>query len=26
VEIDWSSPLFIALAGALGEWIAIPLF
>jgi hypothetical protein len=26
VEIDWSSPLFIAVAGALGEWIAIPLF
>jgi hypothetical protein len=25
-EIDWSSPLFIAVAGALGEWIAIPLF
>jgi hypothetical protein len=26
VEIDWSSPLFIALAGAMGEWISIPLF
>jgi hypothetical protein len=25
VEIDWGSPLFIALAGAMGEWIAIPL-
>jgi hypothetical protein len=24
-EIDWGSPLFIAVAGALGEWIAIPL-
>ena len=25
-EIDWGSPLFIALAGAMGEWISIPLF
>ncbi len=25
VEIDWSSPLFIAVAGALGEWIPLPL-
>jgi hypothetical protein len=25
VEIDWGSPLFIAVSGALGEWIAIPL-
>ena len=25
VDIDWGSPLFIALAGAMGEWIAIPL-
>lgn len=24
-EIDWGSPLFIAVAGTLGEWIAIPL-
>jgi hypothetical protein len=24
-EIDWGSPLFIALAAALGEWIALPL-
>jgi hypothetical protein len=24
-EIDWGSPLLIAVAGALGEWIAIPL-
>jgi hypothetical protein len=24
-EIDWGSPLFIAVANALGEWIAIPL-
>lgn len=26
VEIDWGSPLFIALAAAMGEWISIPLF
>ncbi len=26
VEIDWGSPLFIALASAMGEWISIPLF
>ncbi len=26
VDIDWSSPLFIALAAAMGEWISIPLF
>lgn len=26
VEIDWSHPLFIAVANALGEWIQIPLF
>jgi hypothetical protein len=25
VEIDWASPLFIAVANALGEWIPIPL-
>ena len=25
VEIDWGHPLFIALAGALGEWIPLPL-
>ena len=25
VDIDWSSPLFIALAAAMGEWISIPL-
>jgi len=24
-DIDWGSPLFIAVAGALGEWISIPL-
>lgn len=26
LEIDWGSPLFIALAGAMGEWISVPLF
>lgn len=26
VEIDWRSPPFIDLAGALGEWVSIPLF
>ena len=25
VEIDWGNPLFIAVAGALGEWIPVPL-
>ena len=25
VEIDWSNPLFVAIAVALGEWIPIPL-
>ena len=25
-ELDWSSPLFIAMVGALGEWIQAPLF
>ena len=25
VDIDWGSPLFLALVGAMGEWIAIPL-
>lgn len=25
-EIDWGSPLFVAVAGALGEWIPVPLF
>ena len=25
VEIDWGHPLFIAVAGALGEWIPLPL-
>jgi len=25
VDIDWGSRLFIAVAGAMGEWIAIPL-
>ncbi|HUQ44352.1 MAG TPA: hypothetical protein VM451_08120, partial [Candidatus Limnocylindria bacterium] len=25
VEIDWSHPLFIAVATALGEWVPLPL-
>lgn len=25
-ELDWGSPLFIAMVGALGEWIQAPLF
>lgn len=25
VEIDWGDPLFVAVAGALGEWIPLPL-
>lgn len=25
-ELDWSSPLFIAIVGALGEWVQAPLF
>jgi hypothetical protein len=25
-ELDWSSPLFVAMVGALGEWIQAPLF
>lgn len=25
VEIDWGSPLFLAVAAALGEWIPLPL-
>ena len=25
-ELDWSSPLFIAMVAALGEWIQAPLF
>jgi hypothetical protein len=25
-ELDWSSPLFIAIVAALGEWVQAPLF
>ena len=25
-ELDWSSPLFLAMVGAMGEWIQAPLF